>query len=162
MNAQSIEPYDPLLRISQEADSEVAKSAIELCARFFMASTSNDFSAIIQEAKTSLSQQPRPIDPLQFLYEALSAQSQEREMFLKVLSQWGQGKYAGAQAVGIEPSSWKVTLKTEDGYWEVDAEMVWDRESDEPVILIRSSGEAQPEAIRVCGFQGVEVKGQKN
>ena len=133
--------YEPNSRIREEVDPEVTTHALELCLRFLMSNTVDDFSRILTEINTILEQEPNPIDPLKFLYDTLASQSLDRILFLKVVEQWGEENNISSKAVGIEPSRWKVTLKAETEYSEVDVEQALDYHIYENPSFLIGAGE---------------------
>ena len=131
-----MEEYNLFDRIRTETDLTTAVPLLEICLRFLIAATPDDFAFILQQHATITEQFPDMIDPFKLIIEQIQQQADHRAYLLSETIQWAAERYESAEVVDIQPESWLVTIKVHDERKNVLVQQTWNLETEEAETMI--------------------------
>jgi hypothetical protein len=141
-----VQPYDLYKRLREDLDLGDARVALELCLRLLTASSAEDLDRVVEGVREL--RQKELIDPLDLLCYRLTAEAEERCLFLKATLEWARGVDPEASSIDIEPAAWTVTVRVEGEAVEVRSERAWDKmDADTDDVVVRVVPEGGKEAF---------------
>lgn len=129
--------FDPVRRIREEIEANVAASLVELCLRLLIAATEEDLESILQDLDPLALLRPEPEDAVMLLLRRLREETMERLAIIAGVGDWAKDKRLNVRFSYIEPKTWRVTIISDEGEEVLLAEKAWNLEEDDAEILVR-------------------------
>jgi hypothetical protein len=130
---------DPVRRIREEIEANVAASLVDICLRLLIAATEVELESILQDLDSLALLRPQPEDAIMLLLRRLREETMERLGIIAGVNDWAKDKRSNVRFSYIEPKTWRVTIISDEGEEVLFAEKAWNLEEEDAEILVRPS-----------------------